>query len=223
MDLRLENKVALDRRPESALPSLQDLRQKAHASLSAAARKSVFKIPCGLFSSGIRKAKLEPLAADLATAEAAEQTVSRFPAVDILINNLGVYGPKPFDALTDEYWCGNDFFAGRHNCFSLFQPQYTHCLSSSLCWTVASPIIGNISAGQLWRSTFGIEVPLFVRDDDLSDLVFGKRNVFASSYLSDSSFDNGNLVELSSVFQNDTYDLITHSSFRLRRQLHYPF
>ena len=50
------------------------------------------------------EAKLEPLAADLATAEAAEQTISRFPAVDILVNNLGVYGPKPFEALTDEDW-----------------------------------------------------------------------------------------------------------------------
>jgi NAD(P)-dependent dehydrogenase (short-subunit alcohol dehydrogenase family) len=49
-------------------------------------------------------AKLEALTADLATAGAAQATISRFPAVDILINNLGVYGPKPFEALTDEDW-----------------------------------------------------------------------------------------------------------------------
>ena len=50
------------------------------------------------------KAKLESLAADLATVEAAERTASLFPAVDILVNNLGVYAPRPFEALTDDDW-----------------------------------------------------------------------------------------------------------------------
>ena len=50
------------------------------------------------------KAKLESLAADLATAEAAERTASLFPAVEILVNNLGVYAPRPFEALTDDDW-----------------------------------------------------------------------------------------------------------------------
>ena len=49
-------------------------------------------------------AKLEPLIADLATAEAAKRTSAQFPEVDILVNNLGVYGPKPFEDLTDEDW-----------------------------------------------------------------------------------------------------------------------
>ncbi len=60
-------------------------------------------------------AKLEPLVADLATAEAAKRTASRFPAVDILVNNLGVYGPKPFEDLTDEDWSeiiGTNFLSG---------------------------------------------------------------------------------------------------------------
>ena len=50
------------------------------------------------------KAKLESLPADLATAEAAERTASLFPAADILVNNLGVYAPRPFEALTDDDW-----------------------------------------------------------------------------------------------------------------------
>jgi NAD(P)-dependent dehydrogenase (short-subunit alcohol dehydrogenase family) len=50
------------------------------------------------------KAKLEALPADLATSEAAKETISRFPAVDILVNNLGIYGPKPFESLTDADW-----------------------------------------------------------------------------------------------------------------------
>ena len=49
-------------------------------------------------------AKLEGLALDLSKAEAAAQTTRRFPDVDILVNNLGVYEPKPFEQITDAEW-----------------------------------------------------------------------------------------------------------------------
>ena len=49
-------------------------------------------------------AKLEPLALDLATAEAAVEATKRFPDVDILVNNLGVYTPKSFEEITDADW-----------------------------------------------------------------------------------------------------------------------
>jgi NAD(P)-dependent dehydrogenase (short-subunit alcohol dehydrogenase family) len=49
-------------------------------------------------------AKLEPLAANLANAEAAIEAARRFPAIDILVNNLGVYEVKPFEQITDDDW-----------------------------------------------------------------------------------------------------------------------
>ena len=49
-------------------------------------------------------AKLEPLALDLANAKAAVEATKRFPDVDILINNLGVYAPKSFEEITDADW-----------------------------------------------------------------------------------------------------------------------
>lgn len=49
-------------------------------------------------------AKLEPLVLDLSLAGAAAETTTRFPDVDILVNNLGVYGPKPFEDVTDGEW-----------------------------------------------------------------------------------------------------------------------
>jgi NAD(P)-dependent dehydrogenase (short-subunit alcohol dehydrogenase family) len=49
-------------------------------------------------------AKLEPLAVDLSDAGAAGETTRRFPHVDILVNNLGVYEPKSFERITDEDW-----------------------------------------------------------------------------------------------------------------------
>jgi NAD(P)-dependent dehydrogenase (short-subunit alcohol dehydrogenase family) len=41
---------------------------------------------------------------DLATAGAAAQLVTRFPAVDILVNNLGIFEPKPFEEIPDKDW-----------------------------------------------------------------------------------------------------------------------
>ena len=52
----------------------------------------------------VSEAKVEGFAGDLATATAAAQLVKGFPAVDILVNNLGIYEPKPFEEIPDEDW-----------------------------------------------------------------------------------------------------------------------
>lgn len=52
----------------------------------------------------IAHAKVEGIAADLATATGAEQLVRRYPRADILVNNLGIYEPKPFEEITDDDW-----------------------------------------------------------------------------------------------------------------------
>ncbi|TDU69221.1 3-oxoacyl-[acyl-carrier protein] reductase [Prosthecobacter fusiformis] len=49
-------------------------------------------------------AKLEALAADNGTAEAAVQTVLQYPKLDILVNNLGIYEAVGFFDETDEDW-----------------------------------------------------------------------------------------------------------------------
>src|SRR5438876_6186270 len=46
--------------------------------------------------SEISSAKLEGLALDLSQAAAIVQATKAFPNVDILVNNLGLYQPKPF-------------------------------------------------------------------------------------------------------------------------------
>jgi NAD(P)-dependent dehydrogenase (short-subunit alcohol dehydrogenase family) len=42
--------------------------------------------------------------ADLATAQGAAVVVKAFPDVDILVNNLGIFQPKPFEEIPDEDW-----------------------------------------------------------------------------------------------------------------------
>ena len=49
-------------------------------------------------------AMLESFVADLADAEATIEAARRFPSIDILVNNLGVYEPKPFEQVTDDDW-----------------------------------------------------------------------------------------------------------------------
>src|SRR5213595_3341804 len=49
-------------------------------------------------------ARIEGFAGDLSTAAAAETLLQRFPLVDILVNNLGIFGPKPFEDIPDEDW-----------------------------------------------------------------------------------------------------------------------
>jgi NAD(P)-dependent dehydrogenase (short-subunit alcohol dehydrogenase family) len=49
-------------------------------------------------------AKLEPLAADIGTKQGADAAIRAVPKVDILVNNLGIYEPKPFGEITDEDW-----------------------------------------------------------------------------------------------------------------------
>jgi NAD(P)-dependent dehydrogenase (short-subunit alcohol dehydrogenase family) len=49
-------------------------------------------------------AQVERFVADLSAASAADAAVKRFDAVDILINNLGSFEPKPFEKITDADW-----------------------------------------------------------------------------------------------------------------------
>jgi len=49
-------------------------------------------------------AKLESFSGDLSSALGVNLLVKQFPAVDILINNLGIFEPKPFEQIPDEDW-----------------------------------------------------------------------------------------------------------------------
>ncbi len=52
----------------------------------------------------VPNAKLESFAGDLADATVVGKLVERFPAVDILVNNLGIFEPKPFEQIPDSDW-----------------------------------------------------------------------------------------------------------------------
>jgi NAD(P)-dependent dehydrogenase (short-subunit alcohol dehydrogenase family) len=51
-----------------------------------------------------RTGAAQGIAADLGTAEGARAVMKRFPEVDILVNNLGIFEPKPFEEIPDADW-----------------------------------------------------------------------------------------------------------------------
>src|ERR1700719_3140278 len=52
----------------------------------------------------IPQAAVEPFAADLSTQQAFEALISRYPGLDILVKNLGIFNPQPFEEISDEEW-----------------------------------------------------------------------------------------------------------------------
>ncbi len=49
-------------------------------------------------------AKVEGFAGDLSDPKQIEALVARHPVVDVLVNNLGIFDPKPFEDIPDEDW-----------------------------------------------------------------------------------------------------------------------
>ncbi len=49
-------------------------------------------------------AEVHAFAGDLGTASAAEAVARAYPNVEILVNNLGIFEPKPFEAIPDADW-----------------------------------------------------------------------------------------------------------------------
>jgi NAD(P)-dependent dehydrogenase (short-subunit alcohol dehydrogenase family) len=49
-------------------------------------------------------AKLSQFAGDLSKPEVANQVAIEFPGIQILINNLGAFEPKPFEEISDQDW-----------------------------------------------------------------------------------------------------------------------
>jgi NAD(P)-dependent dehydrogenase (short-subunit alcohol dehydrogenase family) len=52
----------------------------------------------------LEKGSALPFAADLSTPDAAREVVRRYPDVEIVINNLGIFEPQAFEDITDEEW-----------------------------------------------------------------------------------------------------------------------
>jgi NAD(P)-dependent dehydrogenase (short-subunit alcohol dehydrogenase family) len=106
MNLKLENKTALITGSTAGIGfaiARSLAAEDAHVILNGRTEERVSDAIASIRKSH-PNAKLEALAADLANAEAAIDVERKFPSVDILVNNLGVYEPKLFEQISDDDW-----------------------------------------------------------------------------------------------------------------------
>ena len=57
----------------------------------------------------VRNVDIRGIAADLGTAEGCAEVIRQLPQIDILVNNVGIFEPKPFEEIPDADW--EKFFA----------------------------------------------------------------------------------------------------------------
>jgi NAD(P)-dependent dehydrogenase (short-subunit alcohol dehydrogenase family) len=106
MDLKLNGKLALVTGSTAGI---------GHAIASALAREGAKVIINGRTQSAVDKVVSEikttigggevvGFAGDLSTAGAADALFKQYPNVEILVNNLGIFEPKPFEEIPDADW-----------------------------------------------------------------------------------------------------------------------
>jgi NAD(P)-dependent dehydrogenase (short-subunit alcohol dehydrogenase family) len=52
----------------------------------------------------VSSARIEGIAADVSGAAGCARVIEAYPELDILVNNMGIFGPKPFEEIPDAEW-----------------------------------------------------------------------------------------------------------------------
>ncbi len=106
MDLKLKNKLALVSGSTKGIgyAIARMLAAEGTRVIVNGRKDSSIEKALAAIRNSVDDALVEGFAADLATASGAEKLVRQYPTVDILVNNLGIYEPKPFEEITDEDW-----------------------------------------------------------------------------------------------------------------------
>jgi NAD(P)-dependent dehydrogenase (short-subunit alcohol dehydrogenase family) len=106
MDLQIQNKLALVTGSSKGIGlaiATSLAREGARVIINGRSEKSVAEAAAKI-RGAVPAAKLELFAGDLATDAVAQAVFQKFPEVEILVNNLGIFEPKPFEQIPDEDW-----------------------------------------------------------------------------------------------------------------------
>src|SRR2546422_4489619 len=104
MDLKLPDKTALVSGSTKGIGfaiATGLAREGARVIVNGRSEKSVAEAK-GQIEQAVPDARIESFASDLSTAAATETLLQRFSLVDLLVNNLGIFEPKPFEEIPDE-------------------------------------------------------------------------------------------------------------------------
>src|SRR6476620_10355514 len=106
MDLKLTDKTALVSASTKGIGfaiATGLAREGARVIVNGRSEKAVAEAQAQIQQT-VPDARIETFAGDLSTAAATETLLQRFPLVDILVNNLGIFEPKPFEDIPDDDW-----------------------------------------------------------------------------------------------------------------------
>jgi NAD(P)-dependent dehydrogenase (short-subunit alcohol dehydrogenase family) len=106
MDLQLDGKRALVTGSTAGIGfAIAEAlaREGAKVAINGRTAKRVEEAFQRLQAAGLGK-NIQLLPADLGTADGVKQAIRAFSDADILINNLGIFEPKPFEEISDEDW-----------------------------------------------------------------------------------------------------------------------
>jgi NAD(P)-dependent dehydrogenase (short-subunit alcohol dehydrogenase family) len=106
MDLQLQNKRALVSGSSAGigLAIAQSLAQEGARVVINGRSAERLKAAAEKIRASGAKGEVTTSTADLSTSAGVAALVKQIPSVDILVNNLGMYFPKPFEEITDEEW-----------------------------------------------------------------------------------------------------------------------
>jgi NAD(P)-dependent dehydrogenase (short-subunit alcohol dehydrogenase family) len=111
MDLELENKTAFVSGSTAGIGlaiARRLAREGADVTVNGRTEERV-KEAVARIKKEAQGAKIHGIAGDLSSEQGCAAVVRQLPRVDVLVNNVGIFGPKPFERITDEEW--EHFFA----------------------------------------------------------------------------------------------------------------
>ncbi|HEY6773690.1 MAG TPA: SDR family oxidoreductase [Oxalicibacterium sp.] len=106
MNLHLKNKLALVSGSTKGIGyaiAAGLAREGARVIINGRSRESIDQALASLRKE-IPDGQMEGFAGDLSDAAQIAELVRRHPTVDILVNNLGIFDPKPFEEIPDDEW-----------------------------------------------------------------------------------------------------------------------
>lgn len=106
MDLRIKDKIAFVSGSTAGIGfsiAKRLLQEGAKVVINGRTKESVDKAVLDL-KNEVKSANVSGIAADFSKVEDINNLLAQLPEVDILINNAGIFEPKPFEQIPDEDW-----------------------------------------------------------------------------------------------------------------------